>query len=179
MFLLQTYTKPGENPRRIGDRLVWVVRSSDLTHWVTRAPNTIRWQYSEDKYFRSLPAIFIFSSQKYASPRLTKGWWMLSSFHPTDLHFCCCCYCLDIYCLFSFCLENNKPQISFRYKVVKVSLKGVLIRFIEFIYWWEYYIFFCHADYSRSLSFISFSGCVALSSNPRKTVGKTARRFTY
>jgi hypothetical protein len=33
--------------------------------------------------------------------------------------------------------------------------------------------------YSRSLSFISFSGCVALSSNPRKTVGKTARRFTY
>ena len=24
--------------------------------------------------FRSLPAIFIFSSQKYASPRLTKGW---------------------------------------------------------------------------------------------------------
>jgi hypothetical protein len=32
---------------------------------------------------------------------------------------------LDIYCLFSFRLENNKPQISFRYKVVKVSLKGV------------------------------------------------------
>jgi hypothetical protein len=44
-------------------------------------------QYSEDKYLRSLPAIFIFSSQKYASPRLTKGWWMLSSFHHTDLRF--------------------------------------------------------------------------------------------
>jgi hypothetical protein len=27
--------------------------------------------------------------------------------------------------LLSFRLENNKPQISFRYKVVKVSLKGV------------------------------------------------------
>ena len=26
------------NPRRIGDRLVWVVRSSDLTHWATWAP---------------------------------------------------------------------------------------------------------------------------------------------
>jgi len=24
------------NPRRIGDRLVWVVRSNDLTHWATR-----------------------------------------------------------------------------------------------------------------------------------------------
>ena len=34
-------------------------------------------------------------------------------------------------------------------------------------------------NYSRSLSFISFSGCVALSSNPRKTAGKTPRRFTY
>ena len=32
-----------------------------------------------------------------------------------------------IYCLFSFRLENNKPQISFRYMVVKVSLKGVYI----------------------------------------------------
>jgi hypothetical protein len=32
--LLQ-FTKPGANPRRIGDRLVWVVRSSDLTHWAT------------------------------------------------------------------------------------------------------------------------------------------------
>ena len=32
------YTKPGANPRRIGDILVWVVRSSDLTHWATRAP---------------------------------------------------------------------------------------------------------------------------------------------
>jgi hypothetical protein len=50
-----------------GDRLVWVARSSDLTHWATRAPNTIRRQYSEDKYFRSLPAIFIFSSQNSAS----------------------------------------------------------------------------------------------------------------
>jgi hypothetical protein len=26
------------NLRRIGDRLVWVVRSNDLTHWATRAP---------------------------------------------------------------------------------------------------------------------------------------------
>ena len=34
-------------------------------------------------------------------------------------------------------------------------------------------------NYSRSLSFISFSGCVALSSNPRKTAGKTPQRFTY
>ena len=30
-------TKPGLNPRRIGDRLVWVVRSNDLTHWAIRA----------------------------------------------------------------------------------------------------------------------------------------------
>jgi hypothetical protein len=55
---------------------------------------------------------------------------MLSSFHPTDLQgFSLLLYDnenkLDIYCLFSFRLENNKPQISFRYKVVKVSLKGV------------------------------------------------------
>jgi hypothetical protein len=28
---------PGANPRRIGDRLVWAVRSNDLTHWATRA----------------------------------------------------------------------------------------------------------------------------------------------
>ena len=34
-------------------------------------------------------------------------------------------------------------------------------------------------NYSHSLSFISFSGCVALSSNPRKTAGKIPRRFTY
>ena len=33
--------KTGTNPRRIGDRLVWVVRSNDLTHWATRAPNKI------------------------------------------------------------------------------------------------------------------------------------------
>ena len=32
------FTKPGLNPRRIGDRLVWVVRSSDLTHWAIRVP---------------------------------------------------------------------------------------------------------------------------------------------
>ena len=31
--------------------------------------------------------------------------------------------------------------------------------------------------YSRSLSCISFSGCVVLSSNPRTTAGKTPRRF--
>jgi hypothetical protein len=28
----------GANPRRIGDRLVWVVRSNDLAPWATRAP---------------------------------------------------------------------------------------------------------------------------------------------
>jgi hypothetical protein len=27
------FTKPGANPRHIGDRLVWAVRSNDLTHW--------------------------------------------------------------------------------------------------------------------------------------------------
>jgi hypothetical protein len=27
------FTKLGANPRHIGDRLVWVVRSNDLTHW--------------------------------------------------------------------------------------------------------------------------------------------------
>ena len=32
------FTKPGENRRRIGDRLVWVVMQSNcLTHWATRA----------------------------------------------------------------------------------------------------------------------------------------------
>ena len=30
------FTKPGANPRCIGDRLVWAVRSNDLTHWTTR-----------------------------------------------------------------------------------------------------------------------------------------------
>ena len=30
------FTKPGANARRIGDRLVWAVRSNDLTHWTTR-----------------------------------------------------------------------------------------------------------------------------------------------
>ena len=35
-FLL--FTKLGSNPRRIGDKLVWVVRSNDLTHWATWAP---------------------------------------------------------------------------------------------------------------------------------------------
>jgi hypothetical protein len=29
------FTKPGANPRHIGDRLVWAVRSNDLTHWTT------------------------------------------------------------------------------------------------------------------------------------------------
>jgi hypothetical protein len=32
------FTKPGANPRRIGDRLVWTLRSSDLTHWATGGP---------------------------------------------------------------------------------------------------------------------------------------------
>ena len=31
-------TKPGANPRHIGDRLVWVVKSNDLTHWATPLP---------------------------------------------------------------------------------------------------------------------------------------------
>jgi hypothetical protein len=31
-------TKPGLNTRRIGDRLVWVARYNDLTHWAIRAP---------------------------------------------------------------------------------------------------------------------------------------------
>jgi hypothetical protein len=30
------FTKPGANPCHIGDRLVWAVRSNDLTHWTTR-----------------------------------------------------------------------------------------------------------------------------------------------
>jgi hypothetical protein len=30
------FTKPGTNPCHIGDRLVWAVRSNDLTHWTTR-----------------------------------------------------------------------------------------------------------------------------------------------
>jgi hypothetical protein len=30
--------KDGCEPTRIGDRLVWVVRSNDLTHWAIRAP---------------------------------------------------------------------------------------------------------------------------------------------
>jgi hypothetical protein len=30
------------DPRRIGDRLVWVVRSNDLSHWATRAPYCFR-----------------------------------------------------------------------------------------------------------------------------------------
>ena len=33
--------KAGREPTRIGDRIVWVVRSNDLTHWATRAPNLI------------------------------------------------------------------------------------------------------------------------------------------
>ena len=33
-FLL--FTMLGANPRRIGDRLVWVAKSNDLTHWATR-----------------------------------------------------------------------------------------------------------------------------------------------
>jgi hypothetical protein len=40
-FLL--FTKLGMNPRRIGDRLVWAVRSNDLTHWVTRAPKNSKY----------------------------------------------------------------------------------------------------------------------------------------
>ena len=30
------FTKPGANPRCIGDRLVWAFKSNDLTHWTTR-----------------------------------------------------------------------------------------------------------------------------------------------
>ena len=32
------FTKLGANTHRIGDGLVWAVRSNDLTHWATRAP---------------------------------------------------------------------------------------------------------------------------------------------
>jgi hypothetical protein len=32
------FTKPGANPRRVGDMLVWAVRSNDLTHQATRTP---------------------------------------------------------------------------------------------------------------------------------------------
>jgi hypothetical protein len=32
------FTKLGANPCHIGDRLVWVARSNDLSHWATRAP---------------------------------------------------------------------------------------------------------------------------------------------
>ena len=38
VHLFVLFTKPDANPRRIGDRLVWAVRSNDLTHWATRAP---------------------------------------------------------------------------------------------------------------------------------------------
>ena len=38
------FTKLGANPRRIGDRLVWPVRSSNLTHWVTLL-NKTKWAY--------------------------------------------------------------------------------------------------------------------------------------
>ena len=38
MLPFLSFTKPGANPRRIGDRLVWVVRQSNyLSHWATRA----------------------------------------------------------------------------------------------------------------------------------------------
>jgi hypothetical protein len=32
------FTKPDANPRRIGDRLVWAVRSNDVANWATRGP---------------------------------------------------------------------------------------------------------------------------------------------
>ena len=32
----EQFTKQGANPCHIGDRLVWAVRSNDLTHWTTR-----------------------------------------------------------------------------------------------------------------------------------------------
>jgi hypothetical protein len=35
------YSKQGANPRRIGDRLVWAVRSNDLAHWATQAPENV------------------------------------------------------------------------------------------------------------------------------------------
>jgi hypothetical protein len=35
------FTKLGANPCHIGDRLVWVTRSNDLTHWATWAPDWI------------------------------------------------------------------------------------------------------------------------------------------
>ena len=41
-FLL--FTKPGANQRRISDKLVWVVRSNDLTHWATRAQSVMAYE---------------------------------------------------------------------------------------------------------------------------------------
>ena len=38
-FLL--FTKLGVNPRCIGDRLVWAVRSNDPTYWATRSPSLL------------------------------------------------------------------------------------------------------------------------------------------
>ena len=35
LYHCDQFTKPGTNPRRIGDRLVWAVRSNNLTHWTT------------------------------------------------------------------------------------------------------------------------------------------------
>ena len=39
------FTNLGANPRRIGDRLVWAVRSIDLTHWTTRALTQVTQYY--------------------------------------------------------------------------------------------------------------------------------------
>jgi hypothetical protein len=125
LFLL--FTKPSANLRRVGDRRVWVVRSNDLAHWATsilKDNNTLKTntsdhflQFSSFRHKiclassneRMMNAI-VFSSHRFA------GFFLLLWDNENKL---------DIYCLFSFRLENNKPQICFRYKVVKVSLKGV------------------------------------------------------
>ena len=47
-----SFRKLGANSLRIGDRLVWVVRSNDLTHWATQAP------CMEDEVLEKLKSLF-------------------------------------------------------------------------------------------------------------------------
>jgi hypothetical protein len=41
------FTELCANSRRIGDRLVWAVRSNDLTYWATRAPSNTLTTFSQ------------------------------------------------------------------------------------------------------------------------------------
>ena len=58
------FTKSGVNPRRIGDKLVWVVRSNDLTHWAIWAPQYI-WTGGKHFLFVSCQIIQIWKCYKY------------------------------------------------------------------------------------------------------------------